>query len=90
MSKIDEIDLSPDVFRRMSHLKILKFSNGCEEGNSKVQFSQGLEYLSKEVRYLYWDGYPEETLPPNFHSVNLAELHLPFSKLKTPSRGDTV
>ncbi|XP_050142443.1 disease resistance protein RPV1-like isoform X2 [Malus sylvestris] len=34
------------------------------------------------LRYLYWWGYPLESLPSNFSPENLVELHMPDSKIK--------
>ncbi|XP_050229863.1 disease resistance-like protein DSC1 isoform X2 [Mercurialis annua] len=79
MSKIDKIDLNPYVFKSMSSLKLLKFYDGSEEKAGKVHFPQGLECLPSELRYLYWHGYPLESLPSNFDPAELVELHLPYS-----------
>ncbi|XP_050233971.1 disease resistance protein RPV1-like [Mercurialis annua] len=89
MSKIDEIDINPDVFKSMSSLKLLKFYDSSEEKAGKVNFSQGLDCLPDELRYLYWHGYPLETLPANFDPVELVELHLPYSmNIKSLQRFD--
>ncbi|XP_015572065.1 disease resistance protein RPV1 [Ricinus communis] len=87
MSKIDEIiDLNPNVFARMSNLKLLRFYDpnfdSRELKDIKVRLSRGLDSLSSKLQYLYWNGYPSKTLPANFHPKDLVELHLPSSKLK--------
>ncbi|XP_055962048.1 disease resistance-like protein DSC1 isoform X2 [Mercurialis annua] len=91
MSKIEAIDLNPDVFKGMPRLKLLSFSYGSEtETGDKVHLSKGLQLFPNELRYLYWHGYPLETLPRNFHQLKIAELHLPYSKLKMPPSGDMI
>ncbi|XP_055962050.1 disease resistance-like protein DSC1 [Mercurialis annua] len=91
MSKIEAIDLNPDVFKEMPHLKLLSFSYGSEtDTGDKVRLPKGLQSFPSELRYLYWHGYPLETLPPNFHQLKIVELHLPYSKLKMPPSGDMI
>ncbi|XP_050225315.1 disease resistance protein RPV1-like [Mercurialis annua] len=91
MSKIKAIDLNPDVFEGMPHLKLLSFFYGSEtETGDEVHLSQGLQSFPNELRYLYWHGYPLETLPANFHQLKIVELHLPYSKLKTPPSGKMI
>ncbi|CAN6722889.1 unnamed protein product [Malus baccata var. baccata] len=38
--------------------------------------------LPNSLRYLYWWGYPLESLPSNFSPEKLVELHMPGSKFK--------
>ncbi|XP_070675654.1 disease resistance protein RPP4-like [Malus domestica] len=38
--------------------------------------------LPNSLRYLYWYGYPLESLPSNFSPENLVELHMPYSRVK--------
>ncbi|RVW64092.1 TMV resistance protein N [Vitis vinifera] len=47
-----------------------------------VHVSTGFEFPSYELRYLHWDEYPLESLPLNFHGVNLIELNLQYGKLR--------
>ncbi|XP_055962051.1 disease resistance-like protein DSC1 [Mercurialis annua] len=91
MSRIEAIDLNPDVFKGMPHLKLLSFSYGSEtETGDKVRLSKGLQSFPNELRYLYWHGYPLDTLPSNFHQLKILELHLPYSKLKMPPNGNMI
>ncbi|KAL6317044.1 hypothetical protein AAG906_026832 [Vitis piasezkii] len=51
-----------------------------------VHVSTGFEFPSYELRYLHWDEYPLESLPLNFHGVNLIELNLQYGKLRVLSK----
>ncbi|KAJ8900670.1 hypothetical protein K2173_025447 [Erythroxylum novogranatense] len=86
VSKIQEIDLNPQVFKKTPNLKFLKFymPNGydCFEEQSKLRLSQGLDYLPNELTYFHWDGYPLESFPNNFRPNHLIVLGLPNSKIK--------
>ncbi|XP_037493786.1 protein SUPPRESSOR OF npr1-1, CONSTITUTIVE 1-like [Jatropha curcas] len=42
----------------------------------------GLEFLSDELRYLHWDGYPLRSMPSNFQAEKLVELNLAYSNVK--------
>ncbi|KAH9782985.1 Disease resistance-like protein DSC1 [Citrus sinensis] len=46
--------------------------------STKVQLPDGLDYLPKKLKYLYWRNYPLRTLPSNFKPKNLVELNLPY------------
>ncbi|KAI9156822.1 hypothetical protein LWI28_012709 [Acer negundo] len=61
-------------FSSMSKLRLLKISN--------VDHSKDLIYLSNELRFLKWDGYPSNSLPPTFQARKLFELNLCHSKIK--------
>ncbi|XP_050142447.1 disease resistance protein Roq1-like isoform X6 [Malus sylvestris] len=38
--------------------------------------------LPDSLRYIYWRGYPLESLPSKFSPENLVELHMPHSRVK--------
>ncbi|KAJ8900623.1 hypothetical protein K2173_025400 [Erythroxylum novogranatense] len=87
VSKIQEIDLNPEVFMKTPNLKFLKFyepnrSYGCFEEQSKLRLPQGLDYFPNELTYFHWDGYPLESFPSNFRPNHLIVLGLPNSKIK--------
>ncbi|KDP25808.1 hypothetical protein JCGZ_22530 [Jatropha curcas] len=69
-----ENQLSAKAFSKMKNLRLLIFHN--------LHFSQNLEYLSSELRYLEWHGYPCKTFPPTFQSKQLFELNLCFSQVE--------
>ncbi|XP_044512269.1 disease resistance-like protein DSC1 [Mangifera indica] len=87
MSKIGEIHLSSETFKNMHNLRLLKFYGsyhpfGYFANKPKLYFNQGLEYLSDELRYLFWAGYPLKTLPLRFSPEKLFEISLPFSNIE--------
>ncbi|KAK3228860.1 hypothetical protein Dsin_000741 [Dipteronia sinensis] len=61
-------------FPSMSKLRLLEISN--------VDLSEDLIYLSNELRFLTWDGYPSNSLPSMFQGRKLFELNLCHSKIK--------
>ncbi|KAL5776124.1 hypothetical protein ACOSP7_009050 [Xanthoceras sorbifolium] len=73
-SKHRIIHLDGKSFSNMSNLRLLKIS--------KVDLSENLEYLSNELRFLKWHGYPSNSLPSNFHPHKLFELNLRHSQIK--------
>ncbi|KAJ8759122.1 hypothetical protein K2173_004129 [Erythroxylum novogranatense] len=77
LSKITEMNLNPQVFMKMPNLRFLNFY-----GKSNLYLSQGLDYLPNTLRYLWWDKYPLESLPPNSQPKNLVVLELPNSNIK--------
>ncbi|KAK0602127.1 hypothetical protein LWI29_030577 [Acer saccharum] len=68
------IRLDGKSFSRMINLRLLKIGN--------VDLSEDLEYLSNELRYLKWHGYPSNSLPSNFHPRKLFALDLCHSRIK--------
>lgn len=82
--------LKSDAFSRMDRLRILKFFNHFSldeifimDNKDKVHLPRsGLDYLSDELRYLHWDGFPLKTLPQSFCAENIVELIFPDSKIE--------
>ncbi|RVW60067.1 TMV resistance protein N [Vitis vinifera] len=79
MSTSRRIQFSTKVFKRMNKLRLLKVYNWY--GN-EVHLPMDFEFSSCELRYLYWDGYPLESLPKNFDATNLVELDLIYGSIK--------
>ncbi|KAJ4825166.1 hypothetical protein Tsubulata_035393 [Turnera subulata] len=84
VSQVREMNLSSRAFARMHKLKLLKIYNS---GN-RLQLPRGLKYLSDELRYLDWDDYPLNSLPPKFLPENLVVLNLSSSKVEQLWNGD--
>ncbi|KAJ8759481.1 hypothetical protein K2173_007094 [Erythroxylum novogranatense] len=77
----DDIEIDPNVFKRMLDLKVLRFyTSGLER--SKLHLTERLPFLPSGLRYLHWDGYPFESLPAGFHAKQLVVLDLPNSNIK--------
>uniref|UniRef100_A0A3N7FA98 ADP-ribosyl cyclase/cyclic ADP-ribose hydrolase n=1 Tax=Populus trichocarpa TaxID=3694 RepID=A0A3N7FA98_POPTR len=87
VTKIREIELSSTALERMYKLRLLKIYNSEAGVKCRVHLPRGLEYLSEELRYLHWDGYPLTSLPSKFCPQNLVELSLSSSKVKQLWRG---
>ncbi|XP_011014264.1 PREDICTED: LOW QUALITY PROTEIN: protein SUPPRESSOR OF npr1-1, CONSTITUTIVE 1-like, partial [Populus euphratica] len=79
VSKIREIELSSTALKRMYKLRLLKIYNSEAGVKCRVHLPHGLEYLSEELRYLHWDGYPLTSLP-RFSSIQFCT-----SLVKVPS-----
>nr|XP_043627447.1 disease resistance protein RPV1-like [Erigeron canadensis]XP_043627448.1 disease resistance protein RPV1-like [Erigeron canadensis] len=47
-----------------------------------VKFSGSLDFLSNQLRLIYWHGYPFKCLPANFYPENIVAIDLSFSNIK--------
>ena len=90
----EELHLKPEVFQRMSNLRLLKFYTtfGFDDGvnRNKVYLDQDLQSLPHSLRYLHWEGYPSRHLPSNFEPQNLVELSMRHSQLEQLFNGVQV
>ncbi|XP_034708580.1 disease resistance protein RUN1-like [Vitis riparia] len=80
------IHITTKSFEMMMKLRLLKIywpheSISMREDN-KVKLSKDFEFPSYELRYLYWHGYPLESLPSSFYAEDLVELDMCYSSLK--------
>ncbi|TXG68298.1 hypothetical protein EZV62_003233 [Acer yangbiense] len=88
MSKIKNLDLDSEAFKRMYNLRYLKFygdnqySKNGDINISKVNLPHDLNYLPNELRYFHRNGYPSKALPSNFSLENLVQLDLSSSNLE--------
>jgi hypothetical protein len=83
MSKLSrQIHLKSDAFAMMDGLRFLNFYGRPYSQDDKMHLPPtGLEYLTNELRYLQWRGFPSKSLPPSFGAEHLVELDLRKSKL---------
>ncbi|KAJ9687313.1 hypothetical protein PVL29_015985 [Vitis rotundifolia] len=65
-----------------------KYYDDVIKDASKIQFNLDFEFLSYEIRYLYWNGYPLDFLLSNFNGENLVELHLKCNNIKQLWQGN--
>ncbi|XP_059665316.1 disease resistance protein RUN1-like [Cornus florida] len=72
--RLEELRVNVDIFAKMKRLKLLKLRG--------IRPCGRLSYLSNELCYLDWDGYPERYLPSSFHPQNLVHLQLRNSQIK--------
>lgn len=79
----------------MDELRLLKLHYGCLDvsgvdikqnhmlqEDSKVGCSGIIEFLSNELRWLCWHGYPFEFLPSTFFPESLVALDMSYSHIK--------
>ncbi|TXG74577.1 hypothetical protein ES288_1Z031900v1 [Gossypium darwinii] len=74
------LNLSVNVFSKMKKLRFLRVLclSNCND----------LKYLSNELRFLDWTGYPLKSLPSNFQPDNLIILLLPYSRIEQLWKGN--
>ncbi|KAM7460204.1 hypothetical protein LguiB_036398 [Lonicera macranthoides] len=68
------IDIAIDAFREMHKLRLLQVQN--------LWTPRVPEYLPSELRWLIWDKFPSESLPPSFELDNLVGLQLYCSSIE--------
>jgi len=71
-----------DGLSKMNNLELLILKN--------VNCYGTLDYISNELRYLYWNHFPCMSLPSTFHPDQLVELILPHSNIKQLWEGKKV
>ncbi|KAJ9130460.1 hypothetical protein P3X46_034529, partial [Hevea brasiliensis] len=71
--------MSSKAFLKMKALRLLILRN--------LKLSKDIEYLSNELRYLEWRGYPFKSLPQTFQPDQLVELHLSYSRIEQLWKG---
>ncbi|XP_045812985.1 disease resistance protein RPV1-like isoform X1 [Trifolium pratense] len=62
------------AFTKMKKLRLLQFVG--------VQLDGDFEYLSKNLRWLSWKGFPLSCIPANFYQGNLVSIELENSNVK--------
>ncbi|RVW88931.1 TMV resistance protein N [Vitis vinifera] len=80
-SGIQESPKDPGKCSRLCYLEIV-YRVLTRKMDDKVKLSKDLEFPSYELRYLYWHGYPLESLPSSFYAEDLVELDMCYSNLK--------
>nr|XP_043615780.1 disease resistance protein RPP2B-like [Erigeron canadensis] len=89
---VKSVEINCKAFSKMKKLRILKI---CHPGpkifeqsfqlsmltDSRVNFSGSLDFLSNELRLIYWHGYPFKSFPSNFHPENVVAIDLSFSNI---------
>jgi len=66
--------LETKAFKKMNKLKLLRLAG--------VKLKGDLKYLSRDLRWLYWHGFPEPYAPEEFQQRSLVVVELKYSKLK--------
>ncbi|KAH0641400.1 hypothetical protein KY285_037986 [Solanum tuberosum] len=68
------VNLSTEAFRKMKNLRVLKIDD--------LHISGDFELLSKELRWLSWEGCPLKCIPSNFPSEKLVFLNMKGSNIQ--------
>ena len=68
------MDIPTKLLRKMPKLRLLVVRD--------VRARQAPKYLPGELRWLIWDEFPSESLPPMFEAYNLVGLELHRSSIK--------
>jgi hypothetical protein len=66
--------LETKAFMKMNKLRLLRLAGVKLEGDFK--------YLSGDLRWLYWHGFPLTYIPAEFQQGSLVAIELKYSKLK--------
>ncbi|MCH79268.1 disease resistance protein (TIR-NBS-LRR class) [Trifolium medium] len=74
--------LQTKEFEKMNRLKLLQFAGVKLDGDYK--------YLSKDLRWLCWHGFPLQFTPKDLHQGSLVALDLQYSYLKQVWREDQL
>ncbi|XP_027907972.1 TMV resistance protein N-like isoform X2 [Vigna unguiculata] len=61
------------AFKKMKRLRLLQLDH--------VQLAGDYGYLSKQLRWICWKGFPSKYIPNNFHMENLIAMDLKYSNL---------
>lgn len=75
----EEVYLNAKAFKRMRRLRVLIIHNAYVSGD--------FNYLSNNLRWIDWEGYPLPSLPANFHPKKLVGLFMPHSYIKDLGQG---
>ena len=88
------IYITTESFAMMKNLRLLKIYSNHESTSmredNEVKLSKDFEFPSYELRYIYWYGYPLESLPSSFYAEDLVELDMCYSSLKQLWQNDMV
>jgi hypothetical protein len=66
--------LETKAFENMNKLRLLRLA--------AVKLKGDFQYLSGDLRWLYWHGFPETYTPAEFRQESLVAIELKYSKLK--------
>ena len=79
---LDEVEFETSAFARMRRLRLLRISY--------CQLTGGYEEFPKKLKWLYWHGFPSESIPNDFPLQRVVSLNMSNSKLKQIWNGPKV
>jgi hypothetical protein len=74
LPSLSKVNFNSRAFRKMQRLRLLQLD--------QVRFTGAYKYLSKELRWIRWHGFPLKFMPNDFYPKNLVVLDLQYSNLK--------
>ncbi|XP_010245185.1 PREDICTED: TMV resistance protein N-like [Nelumbo nucifera] len=74
LSRLFDEQFSTRTFAEMKELKLLQLNYICLKGT--------YQYLSRDLRWLCWHGFPLKYIPSDLHLERLVVLDIQYSKLK--------
>ncbi|XP_028758923.1 uncharacterized protein LOC114717868 [Neltuma alba] len=63
-----------NTFKQMKALRLLRLGN--------VELDGDYKYISRDLRWLYWRGFPLKYIPANLYQKNLVAIELKYNSLK--------
>jgi len=63
-----------EAFKKMHRLRLFQLAG--------VQLDGDLKYLSRNLRWVSWDGFPLASLPSNFYQENIVSIELENSNIR--------
>ncbi|KAJ9675642.1 hypothetical protein PVL29_024528 [Vitis rotundifolia] len=89
LPKSCQINFTTEALAMMTELRLLKIKS-TSDYFGHVDLPRDFEFPSYELRYLYWEGYPLESLPSKFQGTHLIELSMHYSLVKELWRRDEL
>jgi len=74
LQRADAKCFSTKAFKKMTKLRLLQLDG--------VQFDGDFKYLSRNLRWLSWNGFPLTCIPASFYQGNLVSIELENSNIK--------
>jgi hypothetical protein len=74
LPSLSKVNFNSRAFSKMQKLRLLQLDH--------VRFTGDYKYISKELRWLCWHGFPLKFMPNDFYPKNLVVLDLQYSNLK--------
>jgi hypothetical protein len=65
---------STKAFKKMKRLRLLQLGG--------IQLDGDFRYLSKNLRWVHWNGFPLKCIPSSFYQGNLVSIELENSNIK--------
>ncbi|KAG2411116.1 TMV resistance protein [Vigna angularis] len=88
VGKMEEVEVHAQTFEVMNNLRMLMLYYSTDINETKVFRESSLVGLPDTLKILYWTGFPQRSLPPNFYPENLVRLEMPNCHLEQLWEGD--